>query len=595
MQLSVQSLSSAGLVRPRNEDCVGFWQPSDAQERQHRGSIAVMADGVGGHGDGRLASSTAVEFVLKKFREADPAAAPRQLLREIFDGVNLALYDEGMKSGTRLITTLTVCIFRGKDLSVAHVGDTRVYLVRQEAITRLTHDHSNSGLQIRLRLMSELEGKASTSRSALTRSVGAEPVVRPDFKEIELHVRDRVVQCTDGLYCFIDDGEICEGVDRLNMDEICPYLVALAERRKTDDNLSVQVIRVDRISEPQATRTLSFLPALKSHEAVTGEIQPGQILDNRFKIERVVNRSGMASICKAVDLTTNQAVAIKIPHLQYESDAAFFSRFQREAEIGKKLNHPNILKFYDVPEQSRPYIATEFLEGRTLNEILNEVKPLPVGDAVQIASQICDALQHMHENGIVHRDLKPHNVMICEDGRLCIIDFGIAKSAESRRITFVGFSPPMGTPDYMAPEQVKGRRGDARTDIYALGAMLYEMTTGTMPFEGPNPFVVMNARVSGDPVAPRKRNPDIPAEVEEIILHAMDRDPRHRFESAARMKAELDDPGKVRLTGRHHHLKMPKLWNTRWRGMRLAVLSALIPIAVLLIALAFARCHPSHH
>ena len=131
----------------------------------------------------------------------------------------------------------------------------------------------------------------------------------------------------------------------------------------------------------------------------------------------------------------------------------------------------------------------------------------------------------MHEHDVVHRDLKPENIMICNDGSIRIMDFGIAKYEGMRRLTFGGFTPAMGTPDYMAPEQVKGRRGDRRTDIYSLGAILYEMVTGSVPFEGANPFLIMNARLSGDPVAPRVRNPELSPQVEEIILHAMARIP----------------------------------------------------------------------
>ena len=130
----------------------------------------------------------------------------------------------------------------------------------------------------------------------------------------------------------------------------------------------------------------------------------------------------------------------------------------------------------------------------------------------------------MHENGVVHRDLKPANIMLCNDGSIRIMDFGIARAANARRLTFVGFTPTMGTPDYMAPEQVKGSRGDERTDIYSLGAILYEMATGEPPFAGDSPYVIMNARVTGDPQAPRKINPNLTPVLEEIILHAMERD-----------------------------------------------------------------------
>lgn len=598
MKISFASSSSAGPVRQTNEDSLGFWQPEEEEERQARGSISVVADGVGGHGNGHVASRLAVEIALKKFREAPLSRTPKQLIREIFEEANLGLYDSGANESRkmRMATTLSVCIFRDKMLSIGHVGDTRTYLVRGETIRQLTIDHSYTGMQVRLRLITEHEARASTMRSMLTNSVGAEPIINCDFKEIKLMKHDRIAQCTDGVYCFMNDGELCEGVDRLNLEEICPYLISLAERRGTDDNLSVQVTQVDQLDEPKIYKPLSILQKTTPHSnAVTHEIQPGQTLDDRFEIGEVISRSGMASIFKAKDLKSGEAVAVKIPHMQFEADVAFFSRFQREAEIGKMLNHPNILRFIDVPGQSRPYIVMEYLEGRSLADMMNDVRPFPVADAVQIASRVCDALAHMHENKIIHRDLKPQNVMICKDGSLRIIDFGIAKSMEARRLTFAGLTSTMGTPDYMAPEQVKGRRGDARTDIYALGAMLYEMTTGSVPFEGPNPFIVMNSRLTGDPLAPRKRNPEIPPEVEEIILHAMEREPHKRYQSAAEMKAELDNPSSVRVTGRHHHLALPKLWKTRWRGYRLHVLSVLGTLLVFLLFFLWTRFHAGVH
>ena len=601
MKVSFVFCSSAGPVRPKNEDTVAFWEPEDDGERQQRGSISVVADGVGGHGNGDLASRTAVETVLRVFRESPINMQVKPMMDEIFNAANLALYNTGLEDRkvSGMATTLSVCIFRDKQLFIGHVGDTRTYLVRHEQIKRLTHDHSYTGMQVKLRLITENEARGSHLRSVLTRSVGGDPVVRYDFKKIKLLRHDRVVQCTDGLYCFMNDSELSEGVDRLPMNEICPYLQSLSIRRGTDDNLSAQVVQVDLLEEPKLYKPLSILkqtaaPAIPAMSPAH-EVQPGQILDDRFLVEEVISRSGMASIFKAKDLKTNQDVALKVPHMQFESDIGFFSRFQREAEIGKQLNHPNILKFYDVPNQSRPYIAMELLEGKTLGELMNETRPFPVEDARQIASCICDALSHMHANKIVHRDLKPPNVMLLKDGTLRIMDFGIAKSMEARRLTFAGFSSTMGTPDYMAPEQVKGRRGDERTDLYSLGAMLYEMTTGVVPFDGPNPFIVMNSRITGDPVAPRQRNPEIPPELEEIILHAMERDPRMRFASAADMKSELDDLSKVVMTGRHHHLRLPKMWKTKWRSIRVVVLSVLIPLALFGLMLLLAHCPRHHH
>jgi serine/threonine-protein kinase len=599
MRLSFESKSSAGPVRKKNEDSLGFWQPDEEAERLQRGAIAVVADGVGGHGNGDVASKMAVDIAIATFQRMNPVNTPKTILKQIFDSANVAIYEAGMADprGGRMATTLSVCIFRDKELFIGHVGDTRVYLVRQENMRRLTDDHSYTAMQVKLRLISEHEAKASRLRSMLTRTVGPEPIVQFDYKHLKLMSRDRVVQCTDGLYCFMNDSDLCEGVDRLNMDEICPYLIALAERQKTDDNLSVQVVQVDRLVEPKHDQPISVLKKTGGGQTISmsNEVKPGEILDARFEIESVISRSGMASIYKAKDLQTGQPVAIKIPYMQLESDPAAFSRFQREAEIGELLNHPNIIKFIKVPNKSRQYIVTEYLEGKSLSDVMNEVQPLPIPDAVQIASYVCGALAHMHEHKVVHRDLKPQNIMICDDGSLRIIDFGIAKSTEMRRLTFAGFTPAMGTPDYMAPEQVKGKRGDERTDIYSLGAVLYEMTTGSVPFEGPNPFIVMNSRISGDPIAPRKVNPQISEELEEIILHAMEREPHKRYQSAAAMKTELDDLESVKVTGRSRHLESPKVWKARWQGARLIVFSAVFPILLFGAALFFTRCHGVGH
>jgi serine/threonine-protein kinase len=173
--------------------------------------------------------------------------------------------------------------------------------------------------------------------------------------------------------------------------------------------------------------------------------------------------------------------------------------------------------------------------------------------------------------------------MICSDGSIRIMDFGIAKFESARRLTFGGFTPAMGTPDYMAPEQVKGKRGDERTDIYSLGAILYEMCTGQTPYEGESPYAVMNARLTGDPVAPRKINPKLTPAVEEIILHALERDPANRFQTALLMKAELDDYEKVELVGRFRNLQSPQLWKSRFRMLPLVLLFGLAQVIIFLL------------
>jgi serine/threonine-protein kinase len=323
--------------------------------------------------------------------------------------------------------------------------------------------------------------------------------------------------------------------------------------------------------------------------------QPGYVLDGRFRIAEVLSRSGMGTIFKAEDLQNgNQAVAIKVPHLEYESDPTFFTRFQREEKIGLELNHPFVLKFIPVEHKSRPYIVTEYLKGCTLEHLLKAMRPLPEKDAIKLASLICEALQHMHDNGVIHRDLKPQNVMLCCDGSIRIMDFGIARDAASRRITHIANSTSMGTPDYMAPEQVKGRRADKRTDIYNLGALLYEMLTGVVPFQDENQWAALNARISGDPAAPRKLNPDLSAQAEEIVLRAMQRDPAARYQTAAALKTELDTAEHVRVTGLADRLQEPAEWKPgllQKPWVLAAVMLGPLTLGIILLLVMLARRH----
>lgn len=583
MELTYAGVSSRGPVRPNNEDSISFWQPSSAGEWRSRGAIAILADGVGGHGNGEIASRLACEKSIEAFTSAKPGESPSQLLWQMFNDANLAIYEAGMneREQGRMLTTLTISLFRNNEIMIGHVGDCRAHLIQQGRIRRITNDHSYAGVQLKLGLITVQDAANSQLRSVLTRSVGQEPMIRCDYHTMVVNRGDVLVQCTDGLWAFVTEGEILQHASKRSPEDACRELIYLAEKRGGDDNLSIQIVRVESVER------LSYYRGLPIYQKVTKsnmghEIDVGQTLDGRYQVDDLVSRSGMASIFKATDLKTGRTVALKVPFMHFESDPGFFSRFQREEQIGKKLQHPYLLRFEsdDGESKSRPYIVMEYLEGQTLGHLMRSVRPMPTSDALRIASLVCEALHYMHEHDVVHRDLKPENIMICNDGSIRIMDFGIAKYEGARRLTFGGFTPTMGTPDYMAPEQVKGKRGDRRTDIYSLGAILYEMLTGAVPFEGPNPFAIMNARLSGDPVAPRKRNPELSPQVEEIILHAMARDPAQRYQSAWQMKTDLDHPDAVEITGRAHRLTAPVPWKGQWRGVRLAVLGVAVPVVI---------------
>jgi serine/threonine-protein kinase len=316
-------------------------------------------------------------------------------------------------------------------------------------------------------------------------------------------------------------------------------------------------------------------------------LEAGSTLDH-YRLDAVVGRGGMSTLYRATDLRTGRQVAVKLPHPEMEADPVLLERFRREEEIGQQLDHPSVVKTYDGEERSRRYMVIEWVEGRLLRAILSEKHRLPVERAVHFALEICSALDTMHKHGVVHRDLKPENVMVDAEDHIKLIDFGIALKEDARRITHATITPALGTPDYISPEQVKGQHGDQRSDIYALGAMLYEMLTGQPPFTGSNPLAVMNERLLIDPAPARELNPEIPLALEEILFRALERDPRHRYSTAHEMAWDLEHQDQV---GVEDGARRPSLRgrNVGNKKMLLYAGLALVPVVLFVVMLLLAR------
>ena len=318
-------------------------------------------------------------------------------------------------------------------------------------------------------------------------------------------------------------------------------------------------------------------------------LEAGTQLDS-YRIDAPVAKSGMATIFRATDTRDGRTVALKIPHPDMEADPILSDRFQREAAIGERLRHPTVMQVYGGEQRSRVYMVMEWCEGRLLRRILDEGR-IPQDRAIHIAIEVLKALDYIHANGVVHRDLKPENILVDDNDHIKLIDFGIAGDSSSRRLTYANFTATLGTPDYIAPEQVKGKRGDGRTDIYSLGVILYEMLTGKLPFSGPSPLAAMNDRLLNHPVPPRVANPSISPQLQEILYRALERDPRNRYATAKEFLHDLEHPDQVGVEDRSELRDWQKRKSHLSRKILYYGALAMIPVFVLLLMVLIAHHH----
>lgn len=265
----------------------------------------------------------------------------------------------------------------------------------------------------------------------------------------------------------------------------------------------------------------------------------GQLLGGRYELVERIGGGGMALVYQGLDRLLNRKVAVKVLRQQYVHDEEFIRRFRREAQAAASLSHPNVVSIYDVGQEDEThFIVMEYIEGKTLNDLIKERAPLPVEEAVRIAGQICDALDHAHANRIIHRDIKPHNILIGKNGRVKVTDFGIARAANASQITQTG--SVVGSVHYFSPEHAKGTLTGAQSDLYSLGIVLYQMLTGRLPFLGESPISVALKHLQEDVEEPRNVNPLIPQSVENIILKSMRKSPDERYQSAKDMLDDLE-------------------------------------------------------
>jgi eukaryotic-like serine/threonine-protein kinase len=290
-----------------------------------------------------------------------------------------------------------------------------------------------------------------------------------------------------------------------------------------------------------ATRALSVASTTAVSAASTRPVarlfslEPGQTLGDRFVIERAIGTGGMGAVYLAKDQRLDERVALKIMHGMALLDPSSGDRLRREASAARRISHTNVVKIFDVgDDQGHLFLSMEYVDGQSLKELISRHSTLPVERVRAYLREICEGLAAAHAEGVVHRDLKPGNVIVTPDQRVKIIDFGLARIADLEGMTATGML--LGTPEYMAPEQIKGGNVDPRTDIYALGALTYHALTGRPPFTGDTPISVSLAQTMEQPIPPSQLRPGLSAEWDAFVLRALAKDKDQRFETAQTMR-----------------------------------------------------------
>lgn len=288
---------------------------------------------------------------------------------------------------------------------------------------------------------------------------------------------------------------------------------------------------------------------MSSYAIITGKmLQIGDQFD-RYQIQAHMAQGGMSDIYRAYDLVNHREVVVKIPDQSMIGDPAQFERFQREMEVMSILDHPSILKGLGSGKYNRiPFLVTELVDGQSLRVLIDNSAPLPPDQAVSLTRSIADGMAYCHKSEVIHRDLKPENILITADRQPVIMDFGLALTKGSHRVTYSNLSATMGTPDYMAPEQIEGQRGDQRTDVYALGTILYELLAGKPPFTGDSSLAIMAQHLNN--TAPRldKVNPAVSPQLAAIVARCLAHDPAQRYESMEALIEALDHPERANLS-----------------------------------------------
>lgn len=462
------AFSTDAGIKPINEDSAGVKVPEDSYLLNNKGCALVVADGVSSAEAGREASHTAVERFIEEYFQTPDTWSVSKCGEQILSTINLKLFRKSheFSSDTKgYLSTFSSIVIKGRTAHFFHVGDSRIFLLREGEFAQCTTDH-----------VASLGG----GKTFLTRAIGMDNRLHLDYGRIPLEAGDRLLLCSDGVHDFIEEARI---IETLAMDQPAEFIadkfLDLAREGETDDNISavvgiVEQLPFENLDDYSAKLTrLPFPPALEK----------GMKLDG-FVVQKELFASSRSQLYLVKDEVSGELLAMKTPSPNFEEDTAYIDRFIQEEWIGIRIQHPNVVKIIRQDrKRSFLYYLMEYVEGEGLDKWLRKNQPPSPKRAINIVKQVAEGLKAFHQNEAVHQDLKPGNIMVTEEGKALVLDFGsVFVAGLSECVSPIIPDGVLGTAGYSDPLYLRGHNPGIQGDVYSLATITYEMFTGTLPY-----------------------------------------------------------------------------------------------------------------
>ncbi|MBV1878688.1 MAG: protein kinase [Pseudomonadales bacterium] len=523
-------------VKDENEDAIGIRIPKGSQ-MANKGAVAVIADGVSAAEAGKEASETCVHNFLSDYYSTPDSWSVKKSTTQVLSALNRWLVGQGRlykdaKKG--YVSTFSCIIFKSHIGYIFHVGDTRIYRLRQGELEQLTRDHTMV---------------ISSEQSYLARAMGLDVSLDVDCRNVDIEVGDIFLLSSDGVHDFLDDKALLAGLQELiaenEADEFecgCQALITSALENGSRDNLSCQILRIDSLP----TETLGDVSRKLGQLPFPPPLSIGMILDG-FRIEKELHASNRSQIYVVRDVATDEVFCMKTPSVNFDDDLGYIERFVQESWIGSRINNPHVVKVVaGLRTKTCLYYITEYVEGITLAQWIKENPKPAVQDVIYMVEQIAKGIRAFHRRETLHQDLKPGNIMIDNNGEIVIIDFGSCFIQGIAEIdTPIDHQGILGTASYSAPEVVISAKSSVQSEIFSLAVIVFEMLTGQEPFEGKlGQCRSSQAYLRTKYIPSFELNPLVPIWIDGALKKGLRYDPGRRYDEVAEFLHELKVPNK---------------------------------------------------